>query len=110
MHAIANAVITSKKECCFKNIVDKMMLTHNSKETNFVFFFFTETFTLCHGNMYTERVVNVNARKQVRRCVGRIKPCNCLCENVVMCKTFRSECMSVWINGGNNQKNGHSGS
>ena len=39
MPAIANAVITSKKECCFKNIVDKMMLTHNSKETNFVFFF-----------------------------------------------------------------------
>ena len=33
--------------------------------------------------MYTERVVNVNARKQVRRCVSGVKPLAKRCKHIV---------------------------
>lgn len=39
-NARRNAVITSKTECCFKNIVARMMLKASTKETRFASLWF----------------------------------------------------------------------
>lgn len=59
--------------------------------------------------MNSNGVIYMNTWEQVRSCIRGIKRITKIREEIVSCKISRPEKMSVWIDRGDNQENGHAG-
>lgn len=67
-----------------------------------------EALAFLHGNVNPDRVIHMNTRKQVRRCVGTVNHLAQVDKDIVPGEIVGTQIMAVGIDCRDNQKNGHS--